>query len=164
VVHFKGTPFLYDVCIDREQLLDKAALLKHKSDSNRRVRMPDVALSPIPDYLGLGFLNSLLLVLLSNDSLGLYFRQRNIPAQGPTNFVEYLCLIYRMLTSGGEVVPSVVADFVRHFFPEYFHFELTMAEDVPLPRPSSSRSSCGCSTRRLRSWRGAVPSTPSKTT
>ena len=99
-------------------------------------------MSPVPDYAGLGFVNSFLLVLFSNDNIGKFLRQVASKQEGkqPKNFMEYLGLIYRMLSSGGVVLPALISDFMRYYFADYFHFELTMAEDVPLTLLSSYKS------------------------
>ena len=130
VVHFKGTSYRYDVCINHEIFADRAALHKYKSEPTKKVRMEEQYLSPIPEYVGLGFVNSILLVLFSNDALGRYFQQIGIRQEAPKSFIEYLSLIYHMLSSGGQVLPALIGDFMRLFFPGFFHFEMTMAEYV----------------------------------
>ena len=128
VVHFKGTSYIYDFCVDRHFLIERASIIKHKAD-NRRVRLDEYSLSPVPDYAGLGFVNSFLLVFFSNDNIGKFLRQVAGKQEGkqPKNFMEYLGLIYRMLSSGGVVLPALISDFMRFYFADYFHFELTMA-------------------------------------
>ena len=120
----------------------------------------------MPDYAGLGFVNSFLLVFFSNDNVGKFLRQVAGKQEGkqPKNFMEYLGLIYRMLSSGGVVLPALISDFMRFYFADYFHFELTMAEDVLIAQLSLYKNFSRPFLRSYQKWIGSHHPTLSEST
>ena len=67
VLHFKGSSYINDLCIDRDIFRKRVVLAK--KDGIKKLRMEEHELSGISDGRGLDFINSMLLVLLSNESL-----------------------------------------------------------------------------------------------
>lgn len=66
VVHFRGISYIYDLCLDREDFLQRSFLCRRATESTRnRVRVEELQLVGLPNAKGLGFINSVLLSLLS---------------------------------------------------------------------------------------------------
>lgn len=65
VLHFKGSSYINDLCIDREILRNRVGVIKE--DNVKKVRIEEGKLCGIPDGRGFDFINSVLLVLLSNE-------------------------------------------------------------------------------------------------
>jgi len=92
--------------------------------------MEENQLSGIPDGRGLDFINSLLLVVLSNESIVKCLEEVLQFLDSPTNLVHYLAIIYKMLICGSTPKTIIVADLTRIYFPNYQQFELAIVEEV----------------------------------
>lgn len=70
VVHFRGSSYIYDLCIDREEFLQRCLISRRVTDNTKtKVRIEELQLVGLPNAKGLGFINSFLLSLLNCEDL-----------------------------------------------------------------------------------------------
>ena len=145
IVHFRGSSYIYDLCVDRDDFLNRSFLSKRATDSTRnKVKLEDLQLVGLPNSKGLGFINSMLLSLFSNEDL---FRILDTYHRDlPSSLIEYLANIAHTLANSYQARPVIVSDMIRKYFYEFLNFEFTMCEEVPPCLPSSSTSSSTAST------------------
>jgi hypothetical protein len=115
VVHFRGASYIYDLCLDREELLQRSYLSRRVAESTRnRVRVEELQLVGLPNAKGLGFINSVLLSLFSCEDfarlLATFHREE------PRDLLEHLSSIAHMLANAYQARAVVVADMVRRYF------------------------------------------------
>lgn len=88
--------------------------------------MEELQFVSLPNSKGLGFINSVLLSLFSNEDV--FKILMTFCKEEPVSLVEYLASIAHMLANTYQARGVLVSDMIRKYFFEYSNFEFTMCE------------------------------------
>jgi hypothetical protein len=66
IIHFKGTSHIYDEFIEREVFIQKATITHRNSSPVEEIKFAPLDIPIIPVVKNFGFINCLILMLISN--------------------------------------------------------------------------------------------------
>lgn len=127
IIHFKGSSHIYDEYVSLSEFHQKATLIHRNSSPSEEIKISASEIPIIPIIKSYGFINSLILSLISNPEI------KNILSQYPQSesreLIDFLSNIYKQSKKKSRIDINFVVDLVETNLSDFVNFEFGMIDD-----------------------------------